>query len=52
MVGVNDANEPSDAAKLFIPLMLKAGLKFREIIYGEPGPPISPDFDLFIGEKE
>ena len=53
MGGVTDKNKPSDQAKFFMSLILKAGLKFKEITYGEPGGPVPMnDFDLFIGEKE
>ncbi len=52
MVGVANPDKPSDAAKLFITLMLQAGFRVKQIRYGEPGLPAPGEIDLFVGEKE
>jgi hypothetical protein len=52
MIGISDPDKPSDAAKLFVSLMLKAGFVVKQIRLGEPGSPPPGEFDLFIGDKQ
>jgi hypothetical protein len=50
MVGIADPDKPSDAAKLFIKLLLDAGFRIKQVAYDVPKQ-TTPDFDLFVGER-
>ena len=51
MVGVSDIDNPAKEASIFISLMLKSGLRFKQIQFGGGGLPPPGSFDLFIGER-